>query len=546
MLYTVYNMHQARPFAALILFLVTALSCQPRASVSSSPWWSHVSELASDRYQGRETGTTGHLAAAEYVAAHFRALGMDSLGLSGYQQSVPLLSRTLDESRSRVEIVGPEGTIPLELGTDVLLQKQFEPAATIDAPLVFVGYGVVAPEVGHDDLAGLDLRGAVAVYLNGGAPASVPDPLRAHVQFTGVRWKRLRDAGAIGWVAIPNPKRQEISWKKIAEQRMTGSSMQLAAPDLDERAGQSFGMTLHLDRADRLLEGAGLNLAGILALADSGKVLPRGPLHRRIRATVASRVRPVASPNVVAALPGTDPSLRNEYVVLTAHLDHLGVGHPVDGDSVFNGAMDNAAGVASLLEIARAASRPENRPRRSLLFVATTAEEKGLLGSRYFTGRPPVPIERMVGVLNMDMALPIIQLRRMIVFGLSESSLGDLARDVLGQSGIDAQEDPQPHRNRFIRSDQYSFIVRGVPALAFMFGYHAGAPEESLVLRWNRERYHAPSDDLDQPVNLAAADRFTEALLAVTKAVANRPERPRWKSSSFFQRFADNRDGTHP
>ena len=194
--------------------------------------------------------------------------------------------------------------------------------------------------------------------------------------------------------------------------------------------------------------------------------------------------------------------------------------------------------------LARAASKEEHRPRRSLLFVATTAEEKGLLGSHYFAGRPPVPIERMIGELNMDMALPIIPLRRMIVFGLRESTLGDLAREVLTRAGVEPQEDPQPHRNRFIRSDQYSFIVRGVPALAFMFGYHVGAPEESLILTWNRTRYHAPSDDLEQPVNLAEADRFTETLLALVEAVANHPERPQWKSSSFFRRFAENRKGS--
>ena len=470
---------------------------------------------------------------------------MDSLGLPGYLQPVPLISRTIDETRSRVEIVGPEGAIPLEIGPDVLLQKQFEPASTIDAPAVFVGYGIVAHEAGHDDLAGLDLRGAIVVYLNGGAPSSVPEPLRSHVQHTGVRWERYRAAGAVGWVSIPNPRRQDISWKRIAEQR-TRPSMQLAAKDLDERAGQSFGMSIHLDRVNRLLEGAGLTMSEIMALADSGKVLPRAPLNRRIRATVACTSRMVTSPNVVGVLPGTDPALRDEYVVLTAHLDHLGVGHPVDGDSIWNGAMDNASGIASLLEIARAVARPENRPKRSLLFVATTAEEKGLLGSRYFTGRSPVPLEQIVAELNMDMPLPIVPLRRMIVFGLSESTLGDLAREVLGRSDIDAQEDPQPARNRFIRSDQYSFIAKGVPSLAFMFGYHAGAPEESTILRWNRDHYHAPSDDLDQPVDLAAADRFTETLLGLVTEVANQPDRPRWKPTSFFTRFAENRKGTLP
>ena len=232
--------------------------------------------------------------------------------------------------------------------------------------------------------------------------------------------------------------------------------------------------------------------------------------------------------------------------MLTAHLDHLGIGVPVNGDSIWNGAMDNAAGVATLLEIARAVSRPEARPRRSLLFVATTGEEQGLLGSRYFAGHPPVPLERLVANLNMDMHLPIVPLKRLIVFGVGESSLGDLAREVLSRENVEVQDDPQPARNRFIRSDQYNFIVKGIPALAFTFGYHAGSPEESLLLAWGKGRYHAPSDDLAQPVDLGAADDFTQTLLTLTRAAADLPERPRWKSASFFTRFAEHPKGSKP
>jgi Zn-dependent M28 family amino/carboxypeptidase len=444
-----------------------------------------------------------------------------------------------------VELVRDGVATPLESGPDIVIQKQFDPAAEIDAPLVFVGYAMVAPEAGYDDLAGLDLRGAIAVFLNGGGPASVPEPLRSHVQDSGVRWKHLREAGAIGWVSIPNTHVVDVPWNRIAMQRLK-PAMSLADAALDVRAGQKFGITLNPTLTDRLLAGGGHTSKELLALADSGRALPRFSLPSRIRATVASRAKQVTSPNVVAMLPGTDPALRHEYVVLTAHLDHLGIGVPVNGDSIWNGAMDNAAGVATLLEIARAASRPKARPRRSLLFVATTAEEQGLLGSRYFTGHSPVPLEHLVANLNMDMHLPIVPLKRLIVFGLGESSLGDMAREVLSRRGVDAQEDPQPARNRFIRSDQYNFIAKGVPAIAFTFGYHAGSPEESLLLGWARSRYHAPSDDLAQPVDLGAADDFTETLLTLARAVADRPERPRWNSASFFTRFAEHPKGSKP
>ena len=540
-------MQRARILLAVILALVaTGLACaaEPRAPQMGA-WWAHVAELASDRYAGRETGTDGHRSAAGYVAARFRALGLDSLGLPGYFQRVPFLSRTIDASRSRVEFVRDGVATVLEPGSDIVIQKQFEPAKEIDAPLVFVGFAMVAPEAGHDDLAGLDLRGAVAVFLNGGGPSSVPEPLRAHAQDNGMRWAHLRDAGAIGWVSIPNTHVLDIPWTRIALQGLK-PAMSLAEPALDVRAGQKFGITLNPTLADRLLAGSGHSLKELLALADSGLALPRFPLTSRVRATVACRTTSVTSPNVVALLKGTDPALRQECVVLTAHLDHLGIGVPVNGDSIWNGAMDNAAGVATLLEIARAVSRPEVRPRRSLLFVATTGEEQGLLGSRYFAGHPPVPLERLVANLNMDMHLPIVPLKRLIVFGVGESSLGDLAREVLSREGVEVQDDPQPARNRFIRSDQYNFIVKGIPALAFTFGYHAGSPEESLLLAWGKGRYHAPSDDLAQPVDLGAADDFTQTLLTLTRAAADLPERPRWKSASFFTRFAEHPKGSKP
>ena len=528
-----------------LVFLSGAPCAAPPRAPQMGPWWAHVAELASDRYAGRETGTEGHRAAAAYVAGRFRALGLDSLGAPGYVQAVSLVSRTVDESRSRVELVRDGVATPLEPGPDIVIQKAFDPAAEVDAPLVFVGYAISAPEAGYDDLSGLDLKGAVAVFLNGGGPSSVPDPLRAHLQDQGVRWKHLRDAGAIGWVSVPNTHVLDVPWNRLTMQRLK-PAMTLADPELDVRAGQRFGITLNPVWMERLLAGSGHTMKELIALADSGLALPRFPLPSRIRATLAVHPTPVTSPNIVAMLPGADPALRHEVGVLTAHLDHLGIGAPVNGDSIWNGAMDNAAGVATLLEIARAVSRPEARPRRPVLFVATTGEEQGLLGSRYFTGHPPVPLDDMVANLNLDMHLPLVPLKRLIVFGLGESSLGDLAREVLGRRGIDAQEDPQPARNRFIRSDQYNFIAKGVPALAFTFGYHAGSPEESLLLRWGKTRYHAPSDDLAQPVDLGAADDFTEALLDLTRAVADRPERPHWSSASFFTRFTEHGKGSKP
>jgi Zn-dependent M28 family amino/carboxypeptidase len=244
----------------------------------------------------------------------------------------------------------------------------------------------------------------------------------------------------------------------------------------------------------------------------------------------------VESQNVVAILPGSDRNLKREYVALSGHFDHLGVGEPVSGDPVYNGAMDNASGIASILEIA--AALRGSKLRRSVLFVAMTGEEKGLLGSQYFAGHPTVRAEDIVADLNLDMFLPLFPLRIVTAIGAQESDLGDRLRAVAAPLGIAVQNDPEPQRNLFIRSDQYSFIRRGIPALAFKVGYTAGSPEETTAKKWLAERYHAPSDDLNQPVDRKAAAEFNDLLRKLTESIANEPARPKWKPDSFFRRFA--------
>jgi Zn-dependent M28 family amino/carboxypeptidase len=245
----------------------------------------------------------------------------------------------------------------------------------------------------------------------------------------------------------------------------------------------------------------------------------------------------VKSENVVGVLPGSDPQLKKEYVVVSAHLDHLGIGEPVHGDRIYNGAMDDASGDASLIEVARAMKISAAKPRRSILFLSVTAEEKGELGSQYFASHPTVsgPI---VADLNMDMYLPLFPLKYLEVQGLDESTLGDDIRAVAALAGVQVQADKEPEHNRFIRSDQYSFIKKGVPALAFKFGWIPGTPEDKTFKAWYAERYHAPSDDLSQPVDLAAAAQFDSILEKLALRIADADHRPEWKATSFFRRFA--------
>ena len=223
---------------------------------------------------------------------------------------------------------------------------------------------------------------------------------------------------------------------------------------------------------------------------------------------------------------------------MSAHLDHLGIGAPINGDRIYNGAMDNASGIATLIEVARALSSSTPRPKRSIVFAAVAAEEHGLLGSRYFAGEPTVPKSSIIANINMDMFLPLYPMKSVMVLGLDESDLGDRVRDVAKRSGLGVNADSQPERNRFTRSDQYSFIRQGVPALALKVGFVPGSPEAEIDAKWTKERYHGPSDDLQQPLDLGAAVTFTRLVGALSAEIANHSARPRWKPASFFRRFA--------
>jgi Zn-dependent M28 family amino/carboxypeptidase len=502
-------------------------------------WWAHVEALANDGMEGRNTGSAGHKRAAIYVAGVFEKAGLEPAGTDGYIQPVKFKTRTIVESSSSLALVRGEKREPLALGDDANISLRSDAAAAVDAPLVFIGYGLRVPEMSFDDLAGQDLKGKVVVYL-AGSPSTIPGPLRAHYQSAGERWAALKSAGAIGTISIANPKSMDIPWARSTLARLQ-TSMALADPALDDAAGQQLSVVMNPAHADKLLAGSGHTFAELLALADAGKPLPRFPLPARIAAKVAVDRGEVESQNVAGILRGSDPRRRGEFVVVSAHLDHLGIGEPINGDRIYNGAMDNASGVAAILEVATGLHESNVRPETSIVFLAVTGEEKGELGSRYFAAHPTVPASAIVANVNTDMFLPLFPLKELMVLGLDESDLGVDVRAVAKDLGLGIQADPEPQRNRFIRSDQYSFIKAGIPALAMKVGYEANSPEAEIARKWTAERYHAPSDDLNQPVDRAAAGRFVEVVRNLAVRIANRTDRPKWNASSFFKRFASGR-----
>jgi hypothetical protein len=517
--------------AALALVLATA-----PAAADEQRWLAHVRFLADDSLQGRNTGSEGHRKAADYVAEHFRQAGLRPAGTSGYLQPVAFRTRRIVEEKSSLALVRNGRAEPLELGEDATIGMRVEPAASLQAELVFVGYGLTVPELGKDDLSGLDLRGKLAVYVSGG-PADVPGPLLAHYQSAGERWAFLKKAGAIGTLQIQNPRGQDIPWERSKLSRFQ-PAMELEDASLVETRGQQLSVTVNPARAEKLFAASGHAFKDILALAVERKPLPRIPLRVSLKATVAFESSKVESQNVAGLLPGTDPALRHECVVLSAHLDHLGVGEPIDGDRIYNGAMDNASGVAALLDVAAMLSEAKRPLRRSVLFLAVTAEEKGLLGSRYFAAHPTVEPASIVANVNTDMFLPFYPLKRLIVHGKDESDLGEVIRQVAAALGLEVVDDPEPERNAFIRSDQYSFIKNGVPALSMKVGYLKDSPEAKIAKDWRTKHYHAPSDEASQPLDLSAVAGFDQVMARLAEAIANRDERPRWKGDSFFRRFA--------
>jgi Zn-dependent M28 family amino/carboxypeptidase len=520
-----------------LLLVAAACSAQAAEHFDGKTWWDTVKVISDDKYEGRDTGSKGEHQAQEYIVGKLKALGVQPAGTGGgFYQSVKLRSLVIDEPHCQLALVRDGAVQKLTLGEQAFFSTRFPPAAKVDAPLVFVGYGLNIPEKNYNDFTGLDLKNKVAVILTG-SPADIPSALSAHYQSRAERWKALKAAGAIGVIQIPNPASMDLPWSRMSLNR-NHASMDLIGPEFDETAGAKLAITFNPANADLLLQGTGHTFEEIAALGKDRKPLPHFPLNVSVSAVTATQLQDVESTNIVARIPGADPKLKDEYVVLSAHIDHVGIGEPINGDRIYNGAMDNGSGSALLLDIARSLKQTHTKLKRSVLLVWVTGEEKGLLGSKYFAEHPTVPAKSMVADINTDMFLPIVPLKVLTVYGLAESDLGDRVTEVGNHLNVHVQPDPLPLLNVFIRSDQYNFVRHGVPSVMIDVGAAPGSPEAATIKAWRTERYHAPSDDANQPVDLATAAGYEEVVRALVIEVADNPKRPQWKQDSFFRRYA--------
>ncbi len=542
-----------RTVAALSLSLACLLTAcggdaprglAPVAPDSADRIAAHVHFLADDLLEGRAAGTRGFDLAAHYVATRFRALGLEPAGEDGgWYQTVPMLigNRLPDGARLAIERDGRRHEFAFQ--EDFLPGVDFDRAeAGVTAPLVFVGQAVHAPEFGHDDFAGVDLTGKIAVYLHG-APARFPNTARAFHSSAREKARAVAERGAVGAILLGDPEREARSpWARNARNWIM-PAMRLR--DADGRAVDTFPQlqvtaALSAAAAEALFAGAPQSAEDVFRRLQAGELVA---FDLPGTATLASRshVQPVESRNVVARLPGGDPALADEHVVLSAHLDHVGLGAPVDGDRIYNGALDNALGAAILLEAAELLAREGARPKRSLLFVALTAEEKGLLGAEHFARHPTVA-GPLVANVNMDMPVILFPQDDAIPIGIEHSSLRAHVEAAAAELGMTLSADPMPEEVVFIRSDQYAFIRQGIPAVYMDGGIRSTDPAidgAAVVAEFMRRHYHQPSDDLSLPIHWPSAARLARLNALIGRRIADDPQRPRWNEGDFFgERFA--------
>jgi hypothetical protein len=507
--------------------------------------------LSDDLLEGRFTGSRGHAIAERYVASELQLMGAEPGGDAGtFLQAVPMRGATKDPAKTSL-VVHSRGKADkaLKLEDDFILASDMRAASVdVEAPLVFAGFGVTAPEYGYDDLAGLDLKGKIAVLFTG-APLSDKDdyfPPIAHAIYSDGRQKAIRLAarGAVGMITVFRSEDEErLPWARVTRQQRIEQMTWLKNGEPGHSpSGLPVRGAIHWKVFDAILAraGAGQDTAA-LSGAVAARTLKAFDIPVSLHEKLSVKLRDLESHNVVGILRGSDPKLSGEYVVYSAHLDHLGIGAPVDGDSIYNGALDNASGTASILEIAHAYSVLPRRPARSILFLSCTGEERGLLGSDYFARYPTVPAGSIVADFNDDMVMALAPVHDVVALGAEHSSLGPLVQAAATSLGLSTSPDFEPKQVHFVRSDQYSFVKQGIPSVVVESGLldEQGHTETYAAKRktWIATRYHAPQDQWDPAYDYEGMAKVARVELLAGFAVANAPERPSWNKGDLLGRM---------
>ena len=509
---------------------------------------SHIRFLADSLLQGRAPGTPGYDIAARYVATELEGMGLKP-GVSGsWFQAIPFEKAVTDTAASSVTLTSNGKEQKLVDAKDYVLFTWFASPAQknggqaesdVSAPVVFVGFGVTAPDQHYDDYAGVDVRGKIVAKIYG-APSSFPSTERAYYSDGIVKAKNAVAHGAVGVLDVMLAEDwKRYPWEWLVPQIQVGEMHWLNKNSVPHDFFPELrgGALLSQQGAELLFAGAPKTLEQVFDTAKAGK--PQAfalPVSVHIHTTAAQSV--IQSSNIVAELKGSDPVLRDQYVVYTAHVDHLGICPAVDGDNVCHGALDNASGTSAVLEIARAYATLPIPPKRSMLFVFVTGEELGLLGSDYFAHFPTVPLKSIVANVNID-GTPgsYFPMKDVVALGGEHSTLGEEVAAAAKVMGYEVSPDPMPEEVGFIRSDQYSFVLRGVPAVDIEDGVKSTDPKINgfeVIKKWLVTRYHTPLDNIEQPIDFDSMAKGTVMDFLVGYQVAQHTAVPEWNKGDFF------------
>lgn len=495
----------------------------------------HVEFLASDLLEGRDTGSRGHEIAASYVAAEFRKLGLTPGGTNGsWFVQVPFRRATLAGTPALTVTVNGRET-SLVVGKDAAIRPNVTAKeVAITAPLVFVGHGVRDARLGIDDYAGLDVRGKIVVALAERVPG-VPSDVGAHLR--SAQAGTAAEQGAVGFIEIDDPSNAPGQVQRFAS-RPVLDWVDAKGVSGRGKVGEVV-VALSSPWAERLFQRAPMSLKAVRAQAAAGKRVRAFALPASLTISARSNWQDFTSPNVVGVLPGSDPRLASEHILLMAHLDHLGLDKNAKpgADAVFNGALDNAAGVATTVEAARKFVESRSAPRRSVMFAAVTGEEYGLLGAGYLAAHPTVPADRIVGLVNLDMPLLLYDFTDVVAFGAEHSTIAKAVAKAGASMKVAVAPDPMPQETLFVRSDHYPLVRRGVPSVFLMTGHGNGGKQY-----WQRflgQTYHSVKDDPSQAIHWRAGARFADLNYRIAREMADADQRPLWYQGDYFgDRFA--------
>ena len=536
------------PNLGAILTGVLLVACQPERvnhtpeiSADASRIKSHIRFLSNDLLEGRDTGARGHEIASLYIAAEFEKYGLTPAGDNGtYMQRVNFVQAYIDQSSIKLSIKDSQGDVLLSYPKHFLTYPDpIKERTQMAGKLVFVGYGIVAPELQHNDYQDMDVKGKIVVTLSG-KPKSFPSEEGAHFGSSREKLRHASDNGAVGFISISTPRAE-----KVRPYQNLLNFLHTPVVRWTDNDGHPSGVYpkikgsvyLSKEASELVFTDAEQNLEQIYAMLENDES-PKGfNLLMEIQLESKSTHNSITSPNVAAILEGSDPSLKNEYVVYSAHSDHIGFAKTVKKDKINNGAMDNATGTSVLMETARLFSQLDERPKRSIVFLAVTGEEKGLLGSDYYAQNPTVPLGSMVANVNLDMPILTYEFADVIAFGAEHSDMKTSVAKAAEKIGLELSPDPMPDQALFTRSDHYSFVKQGIPSVFLVPGFKSVDPETDGSVQFNhflKTNYHKPSDDFSQVFNWKAATKFTEVNYHIGITLANQVQRPDWNDGDFF------------